>query len=99
MNPNDYTLITMTAKKWHWRARSSSLYISQQIPDLKDFKILFCSSVLSLAELIGMYPSLSSLKKVVYFHENQIVYPKQTIKDRDFQYGFNQITTWYILLL
>ena len=32
-------------------------------------------------------------RKVVYFHENQLVYPVQKTKERDFQFGYNQILT------
>ena len=32
-------------------------------------------------------------RKVVYFHENQLIYPVRERKDRDFQYGYNQILT------
>ena len=32
-------------------------------------------------------------RKVVYFHENQLCYPVRERKDRDFQYGYNQILT------
>ena len=32
-------------------------------------------------------------RKVVYFHENQLIYPVRDRKDRDFQYGYNQILT------
>ena len=56
--------------------------------------MLFASSVLNLAELIGLRKDLSALKKIVYFHENQLVYPIRQYKDRDFQYGYNQILTW-----
>ncbi|KAJ8944089.1 hypothetical protein NQ318_019427 [Aromia moschata] len=55
--------------------------------------VLFCSSVLNLSELLGLRPDLSKLKKIVYFHENQLVYPVQHIKERDIQFAYNQITT------
>lgn len=32
---------------------------------------------------------------MLYFHENQIVYPVRNEKERDFQYGYNQILSWY----
>lgn len=89
----EYDLFTLSAKKWHWRARTSALYFSQTIPIDHQYNILFTSSVLNLAELLGVRPDLSRCKKVVYFHENQLVYPVREIKDRDCQYGLNQIMT------
>ncbi|KAF2904256.1 hypothetical protein ILUMI_01921 [Ignelater luminosus] len=86
-------LITLTPKKWHWRARCSSLIVSSMIPEVTTEKFLFCSSVLSLAELLGLRPDLFPLKKIIYFHENQLVYPIREIKARDIQYAYNQITT------
>ncbi|KAK2721179.1 hypothetical protein QYM36_003450, partial [Artemia franciscana] len=85
-------LATLTAKKWHWRARVSALILWEQIPYL-EFEYIFTSSVLSLAELMGLRPDLGKAKKIVYFHENQLVYPVREKKERDFQYGYNQITT------
>lgn len=87
-------LVTLSGKKWPWRARCSALTLSQLIPRINSYTVLFCSSVLNLAELLGIRPDLQKLKKVVYFHENQLVYPKKEIKERDIQYGYNQITTW-----
>ncbi|XP_048164639.1 glycosyltransferase-like domain-containing protein 1 isoform X3 [Corvus hawaiiensis] len=55
------------------------------------FLILFASSVLNLAELAALRPDLGKLKKVLYFHENQLAYPVQKCQERDFQYGYNQI--------
>lgn len=63
-----------------------------------NFRVLFSSSVLNLAELIALRPDLQCLRKIVYFHENQLVYPVKEQKERDFQYGYNQILTWYALL-
>ena len=58
-------------------------------------RVLFCSSVLNLAEMVALRPDLAPVRKVVYFHENQLVYPVRKAQDRDFQYGYNQILTWY----
>lgn len=85
------TLLTLPASKWHWRARTSALYFAFQIPHDHSFRVLFASSVLNLAELIALRPDLLGVKKVIYFHENQLVYPVRKQKDRDFQYGYNQI--------
>uniref|UniRef100_A0A1I8IT11 tRNA-queuosine alpha-mannosyltransferase n=1 Tax=Macrostomum lignano TaxID=282301 RepID=A0A1I8IT11_9PLAT len=94
--PGCWHLVAMTAKKWHWRARCSALHVAQQVGEAakdKQFSHLFCSSVLSLAELVGLCPCLAATKKLVYFHENQLVYPKDARGERDFQYGYNQILT------
>lgn len=89
------TVLTLPAKKWHWRARTSALFFSQKFPSDVTFDVLFCSSVLNLTELLGLCPMLAdrSVRKIVYFHENQLVYPVRAAKERDFQYGYNQILT------
>nr|XP_057938950.1 glycosyltransferase-like domain-containing protein 1 isoform X2 [Doryrhamphus excisus] len=85
------SVFTLPAKKWHWKARTSALYFSQNIPPCPSYRVLFCSSVLNLCELAALRPDLAGLKKVLYFHENQLVYPVRKDQDRDFQYGYNQI--------
>ncbi|XP_019409445.1 PREDICTED: glycosyltransferase-like domain-containing protein 1 isoform X1 [Crocodylus porosus] len=84
-------LYTLPAKKWHWRARTAALYFMQNVPANANYRILFASSVLNLTELIALRPDLGKLKKVLYFHENQLAYPVQKCQERDFQYGYNQI--------
>ncbi|KAM4698261.1 tRNA-queuosine alpha-mannosyltransferase [Rhinophrynus dorsalis] len=81
----------LPAKKWHWRARTAALYFMQTIPPNDSYRTLFTSSVLNLAELVALRPDLGKLKKILYFHENQLVYPVQKSQERDFQYGYNQI--------
>ena len=85
----------MPGKKWPWRARTSALWLSTAIPDVgADVKALFSSSVLNLAELVALRPDIRDVqKKILYFHENQLVYPvrKSENRERDFQFGYNQI--------
>ncbi|XP_009317298.1 PREDICTED: glycosyltransferase-like domain-containing protein 1 [Pygoscelis adeliae] len=88
---DDCVLCTLPAKKWHWKARTAALYFMQTVPASTNYRILFASSVLNLAELAALRPDLGKLKKVLYFHENQLAYPVQKCQERDFQYGYNQI--------
>ena len=60
----------------------------------RSVSVLFTSSVTPLAELCGLRPDLAALHKVLYFHENQLVYPVRKAAETDFQYGYNQITAW-----
>lgn len=71
-----------------WGTSSSSWWFSL-VP-----RVLFSSSVLNLCELVALRPDLAGLKKVLYFHENQLVYPVRQHKERDFQYGYNQLLSW-----
>lgn len=98
VNPAQYELYSLPAKKWHWRARTSALFFSQTIPLDHQYRYILTSSVLNLAELLGVRADLAKCKKIVYFHENQLVYPVREIKERDCQYGMNQIMTWFVHL-
>lgn len=40
---------------------------------------------------MALRPDLARLKKILYFHENQLVYPVRKDQERDFQYGYNQV--------
>ena len=64
---------------------------------LSTTRTLFASSVLNLCELVALRPDLASLHKVLYCHENQLVYPVRKQQERDFQFGYNQILSWWVV--
>ena len=54
------------------------------------------SSVINLCELIALRQDMAKLHKIVYFHENQLVYPVRKQQERDFQHGYSQILSWFV---
>lgn len=93
--PIDFTVITMQPRKWKWRMRGAAMYIVEQLPQKgRPFDSLFCSAFLSLTDLIALGPKwLRDIPKIVYFHENQLVYPVRLEKEWDFHFGLTNITT------
>ena len=62
------------------------------------FRTLMVTSTLNLSELIGMKPELAKLRKIIYFHENQLVYPVQKTETSDYQFGYNEIISAYAFI-
>ncbi|NQT88298.1 DUF3524 domain-containing protein [bacterium] len=87
-----WTILGMPARKWKWRMRGSPLSLVHELD--RPFDVLFGSDFLDLAALVGLRPArLAAVPKAVYFHENQITYPYRFESERDYQFGFTNITT------
>ncbi|MGQ9561768.1 MAG: tRNA-queuosine alpha-mannosyltransferase domain-containing protein [Candidatus Oleimicrobiaceae bacterium] len=92
--PLSFRVLTMPARKWKWRMRGAALYFADLLASAKPAEVLFCSSVLSLTDLLALGPSwLRDARKVVYFHENQFVYPRRLYKEWDFHFALTNLTT------
>ena len=94
----EWTLLTLPARKWKWRMRGSAITMAEQVRLLSGdshdrFDLIFASTFVNLAELRGLAPQVASVPAIVYFHENQLVYPNRTIADWDFQFPLTNITT------
>jgi glycosyltransferase involved in cell wall biosynthesis len=89
---HDWTLLTLPARKWKWRMRHAAVTFADRLT--AGWDVLFCSDMLNLAELRGLAPpAVRSLPAVAYFHENQFTYPFRHASERDYHYGFINMTT------
>ncbi|XP_077553795.1 tRNA-queuosine alpha-mannosyltransferase isoform X3 [Haemaphysalis longicornis] len=93
LGPQQCRLVTLPATKWHWRARTAALWLAERIEPSAHYRVLLASGVLNLAELLGLRPDLAPLRKLLYMHENQLVYPVRKEQQRDYQYGYNQVAS------
>jgi glycosyltransferase involved in cell wall biosynthesis len=67
--------LTLPGKKWHWRLRTSSVWAAERVP--RGASTLLVSSMVNLSELLALRPDLHAARKVLYMHENQLVYPQR----------------------
>ena len=88
-------LLTMPARKWKWRMRGAAVAMHQDVLERRGaFDVLFVSDFVDLAALAGMRPdALGGAPRMAYFHENQLTYPVPGEDERDYQFGFTNITT------
>ncbi|MCZ6655454.1 MAG: DUF3524 domain-containing protein [Planctomycetota bacterium] len=93
-----WTLLTLPPNKWKWRMRHAAITFAEKVVTKIDhgaeWDVLFCSDMLNLAEFLGLAPArIRQLPAVVYFHENQLTYPVQVERERDYHFVFTNITT------
>lgn len=73
----EWRVLTLPPRFFAWRIRGNGLYWSQanQKDLTKPYDLLIATSMVDLATLRGLCPSLAKIPSIVYFHENQLVYP------------------------
>jgi glycosyltransferase involved in cell wall biosynthesis len=97
----EWTLLTLPARKWKWRMRGAAMTMAEQAlrlaasaGDPRPFDLVFASTFVNLAEWRGLVGAeLASVPAIVYFHENQLVYPNRHTAEWDFQFPLTNITS------
>ncbi len=83
-------LVSHPGEFWRWRLRGGAVTLAEAVradiaarghPD-----VLLVSSMVDLAELLGLLRGLADIPAALYLHENQVVYPHPRAGDIDAAY-------------
>jgi len=91
----DWTVLTLPPRFFAWRSRGNPLSLAFGHRDVlaAGYDLVLATSMTTLAELKGIVPELSGIPSVVYFHENQFVYPERHDRLEGQSYRFNNLYT------
>ena len=98
----EWTLLTLPARKWKWRMRGAAISMADAAKALardsghpdRAWDLVFASTFVNLAEFRGLAgASIAAVPAIVYFHENQLVYPNRHTAEWDFQFPLTNITS------
>ncbi|SNY95987.1 tRNA-queuosine alpha-mannosyltransferase domain-containing protein [Halomonas sp. hl-4] len=72
-----WTQLRLPARHFSWRIRGNPLtWLWKEHETLsQQYDVVLATSMVDLATLAGLFPSLGQARKIVYFHENQFAYP------------------------
>jgi glycosyltransferase involved in cell wall biosynthesis len=94
----EYDLLTLPARKWKWRMRGAAINFAADVRHLaaegRRWDSVFASTFLNLAEFKGLAgEAVAGVPTVVYFHENQLVYPNRHTAEWDLQFPLTNVTS------
>ncbi len=96
--PFEHDLLAMPARKWKWRMRGAAIVLADQVRRLHAagvrWDLVYASTFVNLAELVALArPALDGVPAIVYFHENQLMYPVRHEAEWDFQFPLTNIVS------
>lgn len=70
-------ILTLPPRHFSWRVRGNALYwsMTERAALERNYDLLVATSMVDLATLRGLVPSLAGVPTALYFHENQFEYP------------------------
>jgi glycosyltransferase involved in cell wall biosynthesis len=94
----DWTILSLPARKWKWRMRGAAITMAREARRLDNglerYDVVFASTFLNLAEFKGLAGEpVAGVPTVVYFHENQLVYPNRHMAEWDLQFPLTNVTS------
>jgi glycosyltransferase involved in cell wall biosynthesis len=91
-------VLTLPARKWKWRMRGAAMTMASETARLHDlgarWDVVFASTFVNLAEFVALAgDAVAGVPRVVYFHENQLLYPNRHTAEWDLQFPLTNITS------
>ncbi len=96
-----WTLLTLPPRKWKWRMRGAAITMAAEALRIADgagesapWDVVFASTFVNLAEFRGLVGSdIAAVPAIVYFHENQLLYPNRHTAEWDLQFPLTNVTS------
>jgi glycosyltransferase involved in cell wall biosynthesis len=91
-------VLTLPARKWKWRMRGAGITMAGHARELHHggarWGLVLASTFVNLAEFKGLAgEAVAGVPSVVYFHENQLLYPVRHEAEWDLQFPLTNITS------
>ena len=82
----DWTQLVLPGHHFSWRIRSNSLQwaLSERVTLDRPYDLIVATSMVDLASLKGFVPNLAHIPSILYFHENQFIYPPSQFKKKHY---------------
>jgi glycosyltransferase involved in cell wall biosynthesis len=80
----------MAPRFWKWRTRGAAPHFASRIGDARTYDLIFATDLLNLAELQGLRAG-ELPPALLYFHENQLLYPLAPGEVRDIQFVLTDV--------
>ena len=93
----DFSLLTQPAQVWKWRMRTAHLHLARRLKKSNPGEpaLVLASDFLDLAGFLGLArKELGQAKAILYFHENQLMYPVRNPRDRDLHFAVTNIMSY-----
>ena len=97
---HEWTLLSLPGTQWRWRLQFAAVEFAQEIKARYEqgdrWDVIFCTSMMNVAEFRGLAPFLQEIPLVLYFHENQLTYPESKNVKFNLSYCMKNINSAFV---